>query len=128
MKISLNKFEEGIRIYVSEEICPKLGDWRKWVIPVVIGMFIPKIDSLFQKNKDMLILSGFVDNEGLIDVDSLYDNFHSVAEKSGDISQDIPYIGTLKLSSKDIERFYRILRTLESSENFYPNPNNSLNL
>lgn len=121
MKVTLDKFEEGIRLYVSKEICPKLTDWRKWVIPVMIGMFIPKIDNLFQSNKDSLILSGFVDAEGLIDIDSLYENFYSIAEESGDIVQEIPFIGTLKLSSRDIESFYKILKTEDSK-------NTSLNI
>ena len=110
MKITLTEFEESLKLYVSREICPKLSDWRKWVLPVFIGALIPKAEKAFYDNKDILISSGFVE-DNLIDIDTLYDKFHAIAKDSGDIEQTIPYIGSLKLSATDIETFYQIAKS-----------------
>lgn len=110
MKITLTKAEECINSYVSKELCPKMPDWRKWVVPVMIGMYIPTLERKFNDNIEVLKSSGFVDSEGLIDIDLVYDKFHRVAEESGDIVQEIPMIGSVRFTSRDIEAFYRLAR------------------
>ena len=110
MKVTLQEFEECLRIYVSQEICSKLSDWRKWVLPIFIGSLIPKAEKSFYDHKSLLEDAGFVEGN-LIEIDSLYDKFYNIAKESGDIEQNIPYIGSLKLSQNDIESFYRIIKT-----------------
>lgn len=110
MKISLAKAEDCIVSYVNREICPKLIDWRKWVIPVVIGSYMPTLEKMFFDNRDTLLGTGFVDNENMIDIDSLYDRFHKVAEENGEIRQQLPMLGEVTFSVNDIEALYRLTR------------------
>lgn len=115
MKVTLTEFEDGLKIYVSREICSKLSDWRKWVLPVFIGALIPKAEKLYYDNKDILSSTGMIEGN-MIDIDALYDKFHNIARESGDIEQTIPYIGSLKLSVTDIETFYQILKSNSMSK------------
>lgn len=110
MKVTLAKAEECIITYINKELCPKFGDWRKWVLPVMMSSCIPTMEKKFYENKDILVSSGFVDKEDMIDIDLIYDKFHRVAETNGDITQDIPLLGTVKFSSRDIETLYRLAR------------------
>ena len=110
MKVTLSEFEECLSLYVSKEICSKLSDWRKWVLPVFIGTLIPKAEKMFYDNKDILSSTGLIE-DNLIDVDALYDKFYKIAKESGDIEQTIPYVGTLKLSANDIDTFYKIIKS-----------------
>ena len=110
MKVTLSEFEECLSIYVSKEICSKLTDWRKWVLPVFIGTLVPKAEKVFYDNQDILSSTGLVE-DNLIDIDALYDKFYKISKESGDIEQTIPYIGTIKLSSNDIDAFYKIVKS-----------------
>lgn len=111
MKVSLKKFEESVQTYISKEICSKLNDWRKWAIPVMVGVATPKMENIFHDKKELLLSSGFIDENENIDIDLLYDKFHKIAEESGSIIQNIPYIGEVTFTSKDIESLYRILKS-----------------
>ena len=114
MKISLSVFEDCIFEYINREIVTKLNDWRKWVIPVAVGMAKPAMDNYFKKYEEILKTTNIVDSSNMIDVDLLYDNFHKVAESTGDIVQSIPLIGEVKFSARDIEQLYRIIQSTDS--------------
>ena len=109
MKVTIGQAELGLAQYISKEICSKLSDWRKWAVPVFVGSMNPRFERMFAENKEILVEAGFVDQEGMIDIDLVYDRFRKAAEDSGDIVQDIPVLGTLRLSVKDIDMLYQLI-------------------
>lgn len=121
MKISLSVFEDCVFEYINREIVAKLSDWRKWAIPVAAGMAKPAMDNYFKKYEEILKTANIVDSSNMIDVDLLYDNFHKVAESTGDIVQSIPLIGEVKFSARDVEQLYRIIQSTDkpSSSSIY---------
>ena len=110
MKVTLGQAELGLAQYISKEICSKLSDWRKWAVPVFIGSMNPRFERMLAENKEILVEAGFVDQDGMIDIDLVYDRFHKAAEEGGDIVQDVPILGTLRLSIKDIDMLYQLIK------------------
>ena len=110
MKVSLSTVENAIILYINKELCPKLGDIRKWLLPVIAGSMIPSMEKLYLKHKETIMSTGFVDSEDMFDIDKIYDSFHSVAEKMGSVEQNIPFLGTVKFDVRDIESLYRLLK------------------
>lgn len=110
MKVNLATVENAIILYINKELCPKLGDIRKWLLPVIAGSMIPSMEKLYLKHKETIMSTGFVDSEDMFDIDKIYDSFHSVAEKMGSVEQNIPFLGTVKFDARDIESLYRLLK------------------
>lgn len=110
MTISLTKFEEGLFKYIDTEICPKLSDWRKWAFPFLIGTTVPVIEDYYNKFLPQLKQMQIVDESNMIDLDKLYENLHTVADRNGEIIQQIPMLGEVRFSSRDVDSLYRILR------------------
>lgn len=110
MKVSLSTVENAIILYINKELCPKLGDIRKWLLPVIAGSMIPSMEKLYLKHKGTIMSTGFVDSEDMFDIDKIYDSFHSVAEKMGSVEQNIPFLGTVRFDVKDIESLYRLMK------------------
>ena len=110
MKVNLATVENAIILYINKELCPKLGDIRKWLLPVIVGSMIPSMEKLYLKHKETIMSTGFVDSEDMFDIDKIYDSFHSVAEKMGSVEQNIPFLGTVKFDVRDIESLYRLLK------------------
>ena len=79
MKVTLGQVESGLAQYISREICSKLSDWRKWVVPVFVGSMNPKFERMFAENKNVLVEAGFVDQDNMIDIDLVYDRFRKAA-------------------------------------------------
>ena len=110
MKVNLAAVENAIILYINKELCPKLGDIRKWLLPVIAGSMIPSMERLYLKHKETIMSTGFVDSEDMFDIDKIYDSFHSVAEKMGSVEQNIPFLGTVRFDVKDIESLYRLMK------------------
>ena len=110
MKVNLATIENAVILYINKELCPKLGDVRKWLLPVIAGSMIPSMEKLYLKHKETIMSTGFVDSEDMFDIDKIYDSFHSVAEKMGSVEQNIPFLGTVRFDVKDIESLYRLMK------------------
>ena len=110
MKVNLATIENAVILYINKELCPKLGDVRKWLLPVIAGSMIPSMEKLYLKHKETIMSTGFVDSEDMFDIDKIYESFHSVAEKMGSVEQNIPFLGTVKFDVRDIESLYRLLK------------------
>ena len=110
MKVNLATIENAVILYINKELCPKLGDIRKWLLPVIAGSMIPSMEKLYLKHKETIMSTGFVDSEDMFDIDKMYESFHSVAEKMGSVEQNIPFLGTVKFDVRDIESLYRLLK------------------
>ena len=117
MKVNLATIENAIILYINKELCPKLGDIRKWLLPVIAGSMIPSMEKLYLKHKETILSTGFVDSDDMFDIDKIYDSFHGVAEKMGAVEQAIPFLGTVKFDVRDIESLYRLIRDSAGVDN-----------
>ena len=117
MKVNLATIENALILYINKELCPKLGDVRKWLLPVIAGSMIPSMEKLYLKHKETLLSTGFVDSDDMFDIDKIYDSLHGVAEKMGAVEQAIPFLGTVKFDVRDIESLYRLIRDSAGVDN-----------
>ena len=96
--------------YISDEFCNRLYDYRKWLVPVFIGSYMPKLDKMIEENKEGLVSLGFMDENGLICIDTVYRKFKDTAEEYGDVIQKMPLLGEVTFTSKDIDKLYKIIQ------------------
>ncbi len=110
MKITVDRAKSALMEYISDEFCNRLYDYRKWLVPVFIGSYMPKIDKMIEENKEGLVSLGFMDENGLICIDTVYRKFKDTAEEYGDVIQKMPLLGEVTFTSKDIDKLYKIIQ------------------
>lgn len=110
MKITIDRAKSALMEYISDEFCNRLYDYRKWLVPVFIGSYMPKLDKMIEENKEGLVSLGFMDENGLICIDTVYRKFKDTAEEYGDVIQKMPLLGEVTFTSKDIDKLYKIIQ------------------
>lgn len=110
MKITIDRAKSALMEYISDEFCNRLYDYRKWLVPVFIGSYLPKLDKLIEENKEGLVSLGFMDENGLICIDTVYKKFKDTAEEYGDVIQKMSLLGEVTFTSKDIDKLYKIIQ------------------
>ncbi len=110
MKITIDRAKSALMEYISDEFCNRLYDYRKWLVPVFIGSYMPKLDKMIEENKEGLVSLGFIDENGLICIDTVYKKFKDTAEEYGDVIQKMPLLGEVTFTSKDIDKLYKIIQ------------------
>ena len=110
MKITVDRAKSALMEYISDEFCNRLYDYRKWLVPVFIGSYMPKLDKMIEENKEGLVSLGFMDENGLICIDTVYKKFKDTAEEYGDVIQKMPLLGEVTFTSKDIDKLYKIIQ------------------
>ena len=110
MKITIDRAKSALMEYISDEFCNRLYDYRKWLVPVFIGSYMPKLDKIIEENKEGLVSLGFMDENGLICIDTVYKKFKDTAEEYGDVIQKMPLLGEVTFTSKDIDKLYKIIQ------------------
>lgn len=105
MKYNSEQIMQGIINYADSEIMTKLPTAGKWVIGTAIGLATTKANEVVAsiQNNAMVKALGIVDENGLIDVDTLTSAMKDSADRYGKISVEVPMIGKLSFSSADVE-------------------------
>lgn len=108
--MKFQELENGVMEYINTEFCSRLEDWRKWLLPIAAGYAMPYMEKKYLDNLEMLKTVGVVDQDGNIDIDTLYTKTLEVARKTGNMRWDVPMLGPVVFGSEDVDKLYRILR------------------
>lgn len=103
--VTKEQFKNGVLRYVDNEIANKVGGVRKWLVIIASTEMTANMDSLLSK----LPKNGYVQEDGMIDIDRLYTDMHRIAEQTGPVTEHIPVIGDVTFNTSDIESLYRYI-------------------
>ena len=108
---NLSQVVSGMTKYADNEILSKITGWQKWVIGVGFGVAINKSTNIFNNAKELPIVKQLevVDSNDNIDIDTIYQELHKQAQK-GAITFDVPMIGAMTLTEKDVENLYKYIK------------------
>jgi hypothetical protein len=108
--VTLSQVQNGIARYLDAEITPQINGWQKWVFGAMAGTAISKTTNIFNslKNHPFIAMLEIIDENDMIDIDTLYREFFKQAQK-GAITFDVPMIGAITLNSADVEKIYRYI-------------------
>lgn len=109
--MTYNQVKQGLMYYIESEFVSKFPDWRKWGIAIGAAAYINKLDKIFQEKLPMLIDLGYAREDGTLDIEKVYNDFITVAQKQGSINQNVPLIGNVEFTQDDITKIYQILKT-----------------
>jgi hypothetical protein len=102
----------GIMRYADREIIPKLDTAGKWVIGSMIGMTGNKINEVATKLSTNPVAKaiGAVNEDGLYDVDKIVENVQNSANKYGNLSLNVPMLGTMTFTQEDVMKIGKYIK------------------
>lgn len=108
--VNLAQVKAGIEKYIENEILSKIPDWRKWLIGAAASRALSKSTDIFNqlKGSEMIKMLDVIDNNDMIDIDALYQEFSKQAQR-GAITLTVPLIGPLTLNSGDVDKLYNAI-------------------
>lgn len=111
MKVTLDQIKQGVGRYIDAEFTCKLQGFKKWIVPLgAVVVVSSKLDSLMtQPNLEMLKSIGYVSDDGLFDIDRIYSDFIAIAKSQGSVTENLPMLGDVTFSERDIEALRRYI-------------------
>ena len=102
----------GLIQYIENEIISKMPTVGKIVFGTGIGLAMKNQSDFLNnlRNNQVLKMIGAINEEGLFDVDTIAECAKQSAEKYGNVVINIPYMGDITLTSKDIDLLKRYIR------------------
>lgn len=109
--VSVNQIQAGVVKYVDEEIIPKASGIEKWLIGVYVSLASKKSGEIVTKMKDMPVIKmlGVIDDNGMVDIDTLYEELLNQAKSKGSVSINMPVVGVVTLNYTDVEKLYQCI-------------------
>lgn len=104
--VTKEQFINGIQRYIDEELISKISGLSKWFIAIGFSAYLPQISNMIDKNQKMLIDAGYMHEDGMINIDKLYNDLINVARDKGSVVQYIPLIGDVTFTETDITSLY----------------------
>ena len=109
--VSYSQVVSGISKFMDQEIINKIQGWQRWALGTGAGIFLSKSGEIFTRLKENSIVKmlGLIDENGMIDVDTIYSELRKQADK-GAIVAEIPMLGKITLTKDDVEKLYACIK------------------
>lgn len=109
MKLEINTVIDGIAKYIDKEIYTGMNDWQELVARIAVGRILNDKESLISLLSQNPVIKSLVlvDDNGLVDVDRLFEDIKREMSRKGKIKITVPLFGTMTFSSADAEKLYR---------------------
>lgn len=101
----------GLARYIDEEIVSKIDGWQKWIVGAGLGMSLDKGVNIFNelKTNPMVKALGVIDNNDMVDVETLYKNVKKQAHNNP-ITFNVPMVGAMTLNESDVDKLYNYIK------------------
>jgi hypothetical protein len=110
MMVTVDQVKQGIARYIDAEFTSRLQGMKKWLVPIAAAAVVnAKIDALASTGRPMLIASGYMSEDGMVDIDRLYSDLVSVARRQGSVTENFPILGDVTFSESDIDSIRRMI-------------------
>lgn len=104
MKVTIEQFQNGFARYIDNEFTSKLSGLSKWMTGMGGTSISMRLPALIKQYKPMLMLMGFVTDDGMIELDELYNVAIETARRIGPVVQYIPTLHDTTFTDKDIDK------------------------
>lgn len=108
--VSIEQVKQGFARYVDAEFTNKMTGINRWLVGGIAGIAILRAENIYNHLKDMPFIKmlDVVDENGMIDIDIIYNAFLDQARRSEAVI-DMPMVGQTKFNEHDIEMLYRYI-------------------
>lgn len=110
--VTVSQVQAGMVKYIDEEIISQISGWEKWALGAAAGIAARKAVDIFNvaKNTPVVKFLGVIDENDMIDLDLLYEEFSKQAKEKGAVTFNIPILGPLTLNATDVDKIYKAIQ------------------
>jgi hypothetical protein len=105
MKVSFETVVDGVNRYLDKEIYSGLNDVQEFMARLVVGRINQNMEAIKQNllSNGFIKTLGFVDHDGMVDVDLVLHDVQREIERQGNLQIYIPMIGKITFKSEDVD-------------------------
>ena len=96
----------GIQKYIDDELISKISGLSKWVLALGLGAYLPQVTKMLDDNHSILVDAGYMQEDGMICIDKIYNDIMQTARKTGSVTQHIPLVGDVTFTETDLTSMY----------------------
>lgn len=113
--ITAEQLKAGIGSYLQTKMMPRLDSKRQFLLGTVYGLGAARMDALLSQAAKMPALRalGVMQENGEIDLSSLYDAAHAQMQAQGKLTVEIPFMGTFSFDEGDLRDLYQAINGQE---------------
>ena len=106
--VQYEKAIDGLISYVNDNIIPGMNPLQEIGARIILGELYDRRNILKESmlNVGMLRTFGYIDNDGNLNIDSVFQRLKNEIEKKGEIMVSVPMYGTFKFKPNDIDTIY----------------------
>lgn len=109
--VSINQIKAGMGDYIEAVMLPRMDSKRKFVTGIAYILIATKIDQMLPTIAALPAIKvlGVIDQDGNVDIDSLYKAAKAQIERQGELEISIKMLGDFKFRAADIDELYRYI-------------------
>ena len=109
--VTFEKTLDGIAKYIDREIYAGMNDWQEVLARIAVSRIYNNRDALKTKlvNSSLIRTFAVIDDEGMVDVDSLAADLKKQIEQKGKITVSLPMFGKLTFKASDVDKLYQTI-------------------
>ena len=104
--VTKEQFINGIQKYIDSELISKISGLSKWMLALGLGAYLPQVNKMLDDNHKMLVDVGYIQEDGMICIDKVYNDIMQIARKTGSVTQYIPLVGDVTFTETDLTNMY----------------------
>lgn len=102
---------DGISNYIDSNIYSGMNDLQEFIARIVVGRIIENSAEIKSAlaNNGVIRTFGFINSEGMVDVDRLVSDIKKEISRKGELHISIPMFGKLKFVPEDVDVLHRFI-------------------
>lgn len=109
--VNMNQIKAGLGDYIEAVMLPRMDSKRKFVTGMAYILIASKMDQVIPAIAALpaIKMLGVIDQDGNVDIDSLYKAAKAQIERQGELEISIKMLGDFKFRAADIDELYRYI-------------------
>lgn len=111
MKYPFERVMECAARWIGDKVYMKMNDLQEFMARVFIGRVLDNKEKIKEAlaNNGIIRTFGYIDSEGMVDVDVLFSDIKREVERKGKLVVDIPLIGKLTFTPGDVDELHNYM-------------------
>ena len=107
--VSVNQIKNGVVEYATAHVMPKLSPGRQFAAGTALGIVAARADAIAAElaANNAVKATGLITENGMVDLDALYNAALVQLRRQKTLPVDIPMIGRLTFDENDLAELYR---------------------
>ncbi len=109
--VEMARIRDGVLQFATERVLPKMSPARQFVAGTALGLVAARADALMKtlSENELVKASGLVTENGMVDLDTVYEAAMMQMRKQRTLPLDIPMMGRWTFDEEDLSELYRTI-------------------